>query len=299
MADDERPHVTRASTTPTGIGVFARMFPRPTSAAVADAVAAAGFDSVQLNLNCCGLPTIPTSDELRDIDLGRIRDDFASRGVSIWGVSATYNMIDPDRDKRDELTRRTAEFIRHVPELGTDYVTICTGTRDPANMWRSHPDNGTEAAWTDLHESLGPLLAAAGSAGVSLGIEPESANVVGDAATAARLLRELGSDSGSVQIVLDPANLLTVDQAAEQRSILSGAFAVLRDQIVCIHAKDVVRSGYAAAGTGILDYDLILDLRSRLPREVPLVVQDAAEEDSRRVRELLASGLARHPWTGS
>jgi hypothetical protein len=59
-----------------------------------------------------------------------------------------------------------------------------------------------------------------------------------------------------------------------------------------MHAKDVVSSGYAAAGLGLLDYELIVELRARLSRPVPVIVQDATEDDSVRVRELLESLVA-------
>ena len=81
-------------------------------------------------------------------------------------------------------------------------VTLCTGTRDPQNMWRAHPDNQTAQAWTDLRATLDVLLDAARDAGVQLGVEPEFANVVADAPTAARLLEQLGVDARGAQKIL-------------------------------------------------------------------------------------------------
>ncbi|MGI8446758.1 MAG: sugar phosphate isomerase/epimerase family protein [Streptosporangiaceae bacterium] len=281
------------------LGIFARTFRRDTAARVAQAVGVAGYGLVQLNLNSFGLPTIPGGQALADLDLAGVRRTFADHGIGIWGVSLTYNMIDPDPGRRARATARARAFIERIPELGARFATVCTGTRDDSDMWRGHPGNADESAWQDLRATLDDLLPAAQAAGIRLGIEPEMANVVSSAAAARRLLRELGGDSALAGIVLDPANLVEKSTAPRQRSILADAFDGLAEDIVCLHAKDAAGQpgpGYAAAGTGLLDYELIFGLRAALPRPVPVIVQDATEEDSIRVRGMLSGLLQRYPW---
>ncbi|HEX3388211.1 MAG TPA: sugar phosphate isomerase/epimerase [Streptosporangiaceae bacterium] len=277
------------------LGIFARTFRRETAAQVAAAVQQAGFGLVQLNLSSFGLPTIPSDEVLAGLDLPGIRGVFADHGITIWGVSLTYNMIDPDAGRRARATAQARAFIGRIPELGAQVATLCTGTRDPADIWSGHPDNARDSAWRDLRASLAELLPGARTAGLRLGIEPERANVISSAGAARRLLDELGGDAALVGIVLDPANLVQPATANQQRDILTGAFTDLADEIVALHAKDVVESGYAAAGAGVLDYELIFRLRAALPRPVPVIVQDATEADSVRVREMLAGLLRRHP----
>jgi sugar phosphate isomerase/epimerase len=108
-----------------------------------------------------------------------------------------------------------ARLISLVPLMGAGVVTLCTGTRDPDNMWRAHSGNTDSSAWSDLRRSLDPLLEAAREAGIWLGVEPELANVVRDARTARRLLDEVGLDA-SIGIILDPANLLAPDTVDRQ-----------------------------------------------------------------------------------
>jgi sugar phosphate isomerase/epimerase len=134
-----------------------------------------------------------------------------------------------------------------------------------------------------MRATLDALLEAAAEAGVVLGVEPEPGNVVRDARTAARLLAELG-DSAPIGIIFDPANLLTPDTVAQQERILSEAVALLGTRIIGAQAKDVVDGGYAAAGTGSMDYTLVFRLLAEIG-SVPLIVQDASEEDAGRVRE--------------
>jgi sugar phosphate isomerase/epimerase len=287
---------------PTGqLGIFARTFMRDSPAAVARAVADAGFDLVQLNLNSFGLPTIPDRDLLASTDFGAVRDSFSEQGITIWGVSVTYNTIHPDAGVRRRLTEAAGQLIARVPELGAQFATLCTGTRDAGNMWRSHPANGESSALRDLRTTIDLLLEAATAAGVRLGIEPEPANVICDARTAANLLRDLGPDAEHVAIVLDPANLIDSTTAGSQRFVLTDAFETLGMSIECVHAKDVASGStegtghFVAAGAGWLDYDLIFELRSQLPRPVPVVVQDVAEHDARRVRDMLIDQFTRHP----
>jgi len=266
------------------LGIFARIFRRGSADEVAAAVAAAGFDLVQLNLNSFGLATIPDVDT---VDFASIRSAFDRHGVAIWGLSATYNMIDPDPAKRTASTHAAVALIARAPELGASAVTLCSGTRDPDDIWRGHPGNDDPSAWADMRVTLDRLLPVAAAAGVLLGIEPEIANVVKDAPAARRLLAELGDEAAHVGIVLDPANLLTPATIDRQRDILTAAVDLLGEYVICLHAKDVVDSGYAAAGSGDLDYALVFRLARELPHSVPTIVQDTTEDDAPRVAAFL------------
>ncbi len=268
------------------LGIFARTFVRSTPDEVAKAVAAAGYQLAHWNFAAIGLPTLAAGvDESRFTE---VRMAFGEIGIP--SVSATYNVIHPDRELRDRQTAEAVRLIGLAPSLGADVVTLCTGTRDPENMWRAHPGNTRPEAWTDLRRSLDSLLAAAQNAAVRLGVEPEPGNVIRDAPTAARLLAELGDDA-PIGIVLDPANLLTPSTVDRQDEIVGQAIDLLGDRVVGAQAKDVVAAGYSAAGAGLLDYPALLAQLGRLA-PVPLIVQDAAEDDAARVRTDLLSWAA-------
>lgn len=268
------------------LGVFARIFQRPSAPEVASAVAEAGFRLAQLNLSCIGLPTIPL--ELGQVDLPAIALAFAQAEVAIWGLSASYNMASPDVPRRREETDRAAALVQRAGELKAAFATLCTGSRDPTDMWAPHPGNTTPEAWRAMRESLDVLLTAAQAGGVRLVVEPEPGNVVADARRARRLLEELGNDSAQVGIILDPANLVPLSSIGQQDTVLREAFDLLGQHTVALHAKDVVGPGqYAAAGMGHLDYALVFELYGQLGRPVPVIVQDAAEDDVGRVRAFL------------
>lgn len=237
-------------------------------------------------------PTIPPVGAA--VDFAGIRSSFEAHGVRIWGLSCTYNLIHPDLAQRADYSARAEWLIGRAPELGARFVTLCSGTRDPDDMWRAHPANSSPEAWAELRSGLDRLLPAAEGAGVRLGIEPEPGNIVADAGGASELLAELGRDARFIGIVLDPANLVTPDTAFDQDRILRHAFASLGDETVCLHAKDVVATGaYAAAGLGKLDYELVFELHAALPVPVPVVIQDSSEADVPRTRQFLLSSASR------
>jgi sugar phosphate isomerase/epimerase len=263
------------------LGIFARTFRRETPQEVAAAVARAGYVLGHWNFAAIGRSTL--AGDVDEAQVAAVRRAFDGAGVGIPSVSATYNVVHPDAELRAVQTTQAVRLIGLVPKLGAEVVTLCSGTRDPDNMWRAHPGNLTDDAWTDLRRTLDELLAAAGEAGVRLGIEPEPGNVVRDANRAAQLLDELGHDA-PIGIVLDPANLLSPETVPRQSEILAEAVDLLGTSVISVHAKDVVASGYSAAGAGLMDYPGVFRQLARLP-PVPLIVQDAHEDDAARVRE--------------
>jgi sugar phosphate isomerase/epimerase len=259
------------------IGIFAKTFVRPTLEDNLDAVAGHGLSVVQYNLACAGLPSLPERIEPRLAQ--QIAAAATTRGITLAAVSGTFNMIDPIRERRDAGMRRLAQLAGACALLGTRIITLCTGTRDPDDMWRGHPANGRPDAWADLLRAMEQALAIAEEHNLWLAIEPETANVVDSAAKAARLLDELRSPR--LKIIIDPANLFRAEDLPHQRSIFDAAFDLLGPDIVLAHAKDVrVVDGtvhHVAAGTGVLDYQHYLALLRHIP--VPLIVHGLAEAE--------------------
>ena len=91
-------------------------------------------------------------------------------------------------------------------------------------------------------------------------------------------------DDAPIGPVLDPANLLSPETVARQSEILAEAVDLLGTSVISIQAKDVVASGYSAAGVGLMDYPGMFRQLARLA-PVPLIVQDAHEGDAARVRD--------------
>jgi sugar phosphate isomerase/epimerase len=258
------------------LGIFAKTYARDDLEATLDAVRADGLGTVQFNLVLMGGPSLPAQvpAELAE----RVAAEMRRRDLRMAAVSGTYNMAHPDAAMRADGGRRLAALIAAAPGLGTRVVTLCTGSRDPDDMWRRHPDNGTPAAWTDMRASVDAAIAVAETNGVTLAFEPERNNVVNDAAAGRRLLDEVGSPH--LRVVVDAANLFDGPDLPRQDQTLGEAFALLGDDVVLAHAKDIRTDGtVVAAGRGQLDYDRYLDLLAQLPRAVPLILHGLQESE--------------------
>lgn len=258
------------------IGIFTRTFERPTLQETLDAVVAHGLGVVQFNLAGAGGESLP--ERVEPALAEEIRAAMAARGLTMAALSGTFNMIHPDPRQRREGLDRLRVLAAACAPLGTSVITLCTGTRDPANMWRHHPDNDTPQAWRDLTETMSVALRAAEEYGVTLVVEPEVSNVVDSARKARRLLDEM--QSRHLKIVIDGANLFHAGELPRMSEILDEAFALLGPDIVMAHAKDLSRDGEAgheAAGTGLLDYDRYLSLLRGIGFQGALILHSLAE----------------------
>jgi sugar phosphate isomerase/epimerase len=233
------------------LGIFARTFSGTDPASVLASVAAAGYSCTQYNMACSGLSSMPDSISAREAT--RVAEASAGTGVAIVAVSGTYNMIHPDPRTRADGHRRLEVLAASCAGLSTALITLCTGTRDPVDQWKWHPDNDTQAVWHDLLTAMEAAISIADRHNVDLGIEPELGNVVNSAKKARRLIDTV--KSRRLKVVIDPANLFEVATLEQQRDLVSAAIDLLADRIVLAHAKDRTRDGrFTTAGKGVLDY---------------------------------------------
>lgn len=253
------------------IGIFARTFVEPTLEGVLDAVVAHGIRHIQFNTSCIGLSDMP---DVLDVALcDHVRTELATRNIEMASLSGTYNMIHPHPAERADGLRRLGVLAANASALGTDLLTLCTGTRNPHNMWRDHPQNNSPAAWQDLLAAMEQAVALAEAHDLRLGIEPEVSNVVHSPHKARELLDTMRSDR--LVIVMDGANVFPKGTLQRQHEILDEAFQLLGDRIGLAHAKDLSQDGEAgheAAGTGLLDYDYYLQLLQQSGYDGPLVL---------------------------
>lgn len=214
-------------------GIFAKTFAARGAQATLDAAAAAGYETTQFNLACLGLPSMP--DRIEPAAAAEIAQASRRSGVSIAAVSGTYNMIHPDPAVRASGLARLEALCGACHAMGTRLVTLCTGTRDPADQWRWHPANAGADAWRDLLAEMEKAVAIADRFDVELGIEPELANVVSSAPAAARLFAEIASPR--LRVVLDPANLFETAAADERKRLVEEAVDLLGPRIAMAHAR--------------------------------------------------------------
>jgi sugar phosphate isomerase/epimerase len=271
------------------IGIFAKTFPGNDPLTVLGSVREAGYRVAHYNMACSGLASLPDAipAEAAEAVAAAVRDT----GVSLAGVSATYNMIHPDPAVRQAGQDSLAAIAAAAHAMRVRLLTLCTGTRDPHDPWRRHPANDAPEAWRDLLAAMELAIAAADGHDVDLGIEPERGNVISSALKARRLLDEM--QSPRLRIVLDPANLVETEPAAEKRRIIAEAIDLLADRIVMAHAKDRIADGrFAAAGKGVLDYPHYLRCLVESGFDGPLVAHGLDPAEAPPVARFLSEALA-------
>lgn len=271
------------------LGIFAKTFEGSDPETVLRSVADAGFACAQYNMACSGLASMP--DAISDEQAGSVAAAAKASGIEIVAVSGTYNMIHPDLALREAGHRRLAVLAERCAAMSTGLITLCTGTRDPLDQWKEHPDNNSPEAWRDLLDAMATAIEIAERYDVDLGIEPELANVVNSAAKARRLIDELKSPR--IKIILDPANLFEVETLEEQRTIVASAIDLLGDRIVMAHAKDRTPDGqFATAGKGVLDYPFYLRKLVEIGFDGSLITHGLGAQEAPGVAEFLKAGLA-------
>ncbi|EGG37050.1 sugar phosphate isomerase/epimerase family protein [Paenibacillus sp. HGF5] len=258
------------------LGIFSKTFERPTLEENLDAVIAAGLEVIQFNLSCAALPSLP-----EDVDLGtaaHIQAACENRHLQMAAVSGTFNMIHPDRGKRQGYIRRFRHLAAMCQSMGTTVITLCTGTRDPIDMWRRHMDNDSPEAWDDLLSTMQVLVNIAEEFGLELAVEPEPANVISDAVKARQLLDTMRTPR--LKVVLDAANLFNPNDGEALTEVVDQALSLLGEHVIIAHAKDystVDGFRYRAAGTGELDYEAYIQLLRAYRFDGPLILHGLHE----------------------
>lgn len=271
------------------LGIFSKTFARPTIEEAFREVASRNLSFVQFNFSNAGLPTLP--DQIEQPVIDEIRSAMGRHSIQIAAVSGTFNLIDPDFESRDQNLRRLAVLAAACEALTAPVITLCTGTRNPDNMWRDHPDNATAAAWDEMVEGIRLALWITEPFGVKLAMEPEPGNVMRDAQKARKLLDEIRSPR--LGIIFDAANILAGKLDLPQQDVLSEAFELLGDDIALAHGKEFVRDESVARvpGKGGLDWDLYLSLLAKTSYKGPLIlhgfVEDQADEAVAFARHVL------------
>lgn len=271
------------------LGIFAKTFAGNDPATVMQAAAAAGFATVQYNMACSGVGALPA--QVAPAIAVAVGQAAEQSGVSVAAISATYNMIHPDMAVRLAGRGSFAAIAERAHAMGAGLVTVCTGSCDAADQWRHHPDNQSEAAWSALLAEFGYLIDVADGLDLTIGVEPELANVVNSAHAARRLIDTLGSDR--IRIVMDAANLFEVETAARQRYLIDTAIDLLADRIALAHAKDRNADGsVATAGKGVIDFPQYLTALTRAGFDGALVTHGLTAEEAPGVAAFLRDTLA-------
>jgi sugar phosphate isomerase/epimerase len=269
-------------------GIFTRTYAEK-SAHVFDLVKRDGFAAAQLNLISLGLESLPLTIDLAQLTAAAAAAQRA--GVTLVALSGTYNMAHPDKARRLDARPRFENVCRAAAAMEIGLVTLCTGSRDGANMWAHHAENKTPAAMRDLRAEMDWALDVAARHGLTLAIEPEPGNVIADARIARRFLNEVKSDR--LKIILDAANLLPPEALPRQHAVMDEAVALLGADTVLAHGKDIDAQGHVVApGQGAVDLAHFVRALRKANYKGALVAHGFEEKDAKTAAAALTKLIA-------
>jgi sugar phosphate isomerase/epimerase len=268
------------------LGIFAKTFAGTNPDLVLAQVKTAGFNVAHYNMACSGLASMPDTIN-PDISL-EIKNASVKTDVAIAAVSGTYNMAHPDPQVRSEGHARLDVIASHCATIGTQLITLCTGTRDAEDQWQNHAENNSKDAWRDMLVSMESALAIAERHNIILGIEPELSNIVNSAIKARLLISEM--QSPRLKIIFDAANLFEIATIDEQRYIISKSIEPVWEHIIMAHAKDRDAAGiFASAGQGVLDFDHYFKALHEIGFSGPMIAHGLKSDEAEDVCSFLKS----------
>ena len=242
------------------LGVRAHDFGKQPAEVLARTIASHGLSGIQLAL-ARAIEGINADTGGQSPGLANhLRGTFAAQGLRVMVLGCYVNIVHPDLRERAALLARFREHIRFARDFGCSVVATETASLNAD--WSYHPDNGTEAAFTEACRSVAGLVEEAEKFGVFVTIEGVAHHVMSTPRHLRRMLDTI--QSNNLQILLDPVNLLTLANHREQDSLMRECFDLFGDRIITLHAKDFIvgDNGFRSvpAGHGQLNYTLLADL---------------------------------------
>ena len=207
-----------------------------------------------------------------------ISDIFNRQNVRIAVLGCYINPIHPNIDERKKQIARFKEHIRFARDFGCSIVGTETGSLKVDDS--SDYDNESKLAFETLIQSLRELVKEAEKFGVIVGIEGGKNEVVTTPQKMRRVLDLIPSNN--LQVIYDPINYLSAVNFKDQDEIIKEAFELFGDRMVVLHAKDFVveydKIITVAAGTGDLNYELILKLIKEKKPFIDILLEDIKKE---------------------
>ena len=251
------------------IGLATTDFPTQPGSELLDRIKEYGFEAVQLSLaDVAEMDFTPNGEieipETMDMEtVAQVGRQARARGLPLVALNGTFNMAHPDPAVRAEGLRRLEGLAWAANALEVPILTLCSGTRNRAHLWRPHPDNGTPEAWQGMLETMEQAAALAERYDLTLALETEAANVIDTPEKARALMDAVGSRR--LKMILDGANLFHAGKARPENvaETLRHAFDLFGRDVVLAHGKDIRASegiDFCTTGQGILDFPLMLQL---------------------------------------
>ncbi len=213
--------------------------------------------------------------DLSDLTPARCReiaDVYRSAGISIHSMGVYTNLIHPDEDERKANLAYFEAMMKVGRHMGVRTLVTEAGHYHGEGAESAVPHYFQEEVWTTMVATGKQLAALAKSYGATVLVEPFYRGFFATAKRTRLFLEEV--DSPHIRVLLDPANLLELNDLEEM-------FDQLAPWVDCLHAKDrkLHVSRGVPAGQGDLDYRKFVALAAARTPKAPLIMEYVGSAD--------------------
>jgi sugar phosphate isomerase/epimerase len=208
-----------------------------------------------------------TGDRCREI-----ADAYRSANISIHSLGVYTNLIHPDEAEREANLAYFAAMMQVGRHMGVRTFITEAGHYDLESPGAAGPYHFQEEVWRTMLDTAKRLAEIAARYDAVVLMEPFFQGFFASAKRTRVFLEEV--DSPRIRALLDPANLLELNDLEEM-------FDQLAPWIDCLHAKDRklhVRQG-VPAGQGDLDYAKFVTLAAARTPKAPLILEYVGPDD--------------------
>lgn len=212
---------------------------------------------------------------------------FQEQKLDIAVLGCYLNLAHPDPAELAKIKSRYFGHLRVAALAGCSVVGTETGAPNP--QYKLDANTHSREALDTFIRNLAEVVERAEHWGVSMAIEPVWNHIVYNTDRAVEVLKAI--QSPNLRIILDPVNLLCMENADNREAIFQDAFEKLCDHIAVVHLKDFVRRDgklvSVAAGTGEMNYENILRFVKARKPFIQATLENTTNENAVQSRELI------------
>jgi sugar phosphate isomerase/epimerase len=271
------------------IGIATLGFRDVTNAQLAKQLSEAGFRIIQLFLSQSDSNywRYNSRNDLTDMTPERSRaiaDAYRQAGITIDSIGVYTNLIHPDADERNANLEYFDQMMHTGRHMGVDTFITEAGHYRPEEPTPGIPYDFQEDTWNVMLQTCKQLAVLAERNEAKVLMEPMFLSFFASAKRTRVFLEQL--DSPRIRILLDPANLIELNDLDEM-------FTQLAPWIDCLHAKDrrLHSDRGVAAGEGDLDYVKFVRLVAKHTPGVPLILEYVGASNYRAALDHLRGAI--------
>jgi sugar phosphate isomerase/epimerase len=260
------------------VGISTLGFNDRTNAALAKELASAGFGTIQLFLTQTDSNywKYNSRADVSSMTAARCREiaaTYRDAGIAIHSIGVYTNLIHPD----DAELAANLAYFEAMMEIGghmgvRTFINEAGHYRDPKAPASSVPLEFLDSVWPRMVATGKKLAEMAAKHDAKVLLEPYFQGFLASAKRLRLFVEEV--DSPRVRVLLDPANLIELNDLDEM-------FQQLAPLIDCLHAKDrkLHTERGVAAGKGDVDYKRFVTLAAKHTPAAPLILEYVGPKD--------------------